>query len=160
MGYYTDFDMECVLKPEFVPVIQFLLHDTQWEQPSEGRWIQVAKKFPQYPVFGYYGLDDRADFIPFCGNGGRHDYALNGNVWTVYCSFKNYTDTIEKFATHILPFIAEEVKHCMAKGEDMDHFYDVFPEAVALSKPVDVTEVARTHHPGTACAIELQRSSK
>lgn len=106
MGMYTDFRLKCVLKDEFLPVIQKLENDNaNWETNSNWGWESLALAFPQYPFLKEWSVVMRADQIPFSDN----EHAIEGNVWSFECRLKNYCNEIETFASLVLSKISNEI---------------------------------------------------
>ena len=98
MGVYTGLRGKVILKDEFVESIQTL-------NSREIEWDGI-EGLPDI-----YLDDSRTSFIPFgvvCYMPADWDNynTLEGNVWEFCCSLKNYTNTIEKFVSYVLPVIA------------------------------------------------------
>ncbi len=121
MGDYTGLRVDVVLKPEFVPVIEYLMSDERRyaEDPyaCEPAWEAVAGKFPQYAFLRHWSMVPRADFIPFGALAympwddadPAWQHRLEGDRWVFQCSLKNYDQTIETFLKDVLSLMAKEV---------------------------------------------------
>lgn len=132
MGDYTGLRVDVVLKPEFVPVIEYLMSKEIWydtdQNSDEPRWDAVARKFPQFRFLKDWSLVSRAEFIPFGALAympwGDDDPAwhrrIEGDRWVFQCSLKNYSQTIEKFLEDVLHLMVKEVNEVYHLYEEND----------------------------------------
>lgn len=130
MGMYTEFRFEAELTDAGVRVVEELmaLRQKQAEMMStRSPWYGVMSMLSD--IAADYGADPtmplaylnqrRRDFIPW-GACDEQQCALEGNTWTVHCSMKNYTGTIQSFCRNILPLmLAAPVTTFMHYEEDL-----------------------------------------
>jgi hypothetical protein len=136
MGYYTGLRVDCIVKPEYIPVLEFL------HREDVDGWEDTAKRFPQYDFLAKYANYSRADFIPFGGSAyfgdeewidfvpgpnkdedgdslwNKTHFEPETGRWCFACSLKNYERTIDFFRDTILNEIALTVTMYEAIGED------------------------------------------
>ena len=127
MGDYTMIAFQAIIKPQYRKYVSTFM-EGDWHNLADGeRGLSVNRDFQEFIQ------DDRADFIPkgysayfsesdnevSTAEQARPKYEVETGKWDVYCSLKNYDDTIEKFLK-ILPLIADEAFRIQYKFEYWD----------------------------------------
>lgn len=127
MGMYTMLAFKAIIKSKYRKYVNAFMKG-EWKVLADGeRELSINKDFQEFIQ------DDRAAFIPkgYSGYFSESDnevsaaeqawpkYEVETGKWDVYCSLKNYDDTIEKFLK-ILPLIADEAFRIQYKFECWD----------------------------------------
>jgi hypothetical protein len=127
MGDYTGLRFAAKLKPQAIPIIQLLNDDRPNQHGST--WASVAQAFPLPELLAWQQVH-RCDFIPFGGicylpdewddQSADGNSLLDGDVWRVVCSLKNYNNEIECFMLGVLPILLAEPCCCEVMFEAWD----------------------------------------
>lgn len=128
MGMYTHLKVECVLKSEFIEVIQrFISNNYTWQKqdyPLINDWLIFLREnnhaiiktnFLIYKPYKHEAiLDDLEIFYdPTPSSGLTSKWGsyceLEENVWKFTSRFKNYNDELEQFHKLVLSKFAEDI---------------------------------------------------
>lgn len=142
MGNYTCFNVECVLKPQYVPVVQdFIDNGYEWSGGLESSIPDCIQKWHEFLIRNslahvYYDdevgrchcktyMPSQHDSIPGAvvhfhnsppngvpGSWGQHCEIENGDIWKFAGSLKNYSGQLEYFLSNVLPEFSDCVRVC------------------------------------------------
>lgn len=110
---YTGLRFKAKLKPLASIAIEAAYRELQIAEGSYDFWEIVNAIFP---ISNHWLSIGRRDFIPLGSlsympaewDDLKTEEGINGDIWTVCCSLKNYSGEIEIFLKEVLPFLIEE----------------------------------------------------
>lgn len=132
---YSNVKFEVKLKPEFVNNIHRLINDFDNET-----WETIG--FPEYDSVS------RSHFIPF-GACDDHVNTLEGDIWKVSCSLKDYDDTIQSFLDLVGCHIFEEVISFTIKIESSEDWNESHREVTFVDGKFDIAIIGSCVCPST-----------
>ena len=141
MGMYTDLVFQAKLTPLGLKVVEQTINDGNWD-----RACKILKGTPGQS-WNWVG---RSSFIPF-GNSYDADTimgalgwveGLEGDVWTVECSLKNYNSEIDEFRNDVLPYLISDPCKTFTKYEE-DEFFSFERVHPIKFKPAGLEDLAQ-----------------
>ena len=111
MGMYTGLRFKVTLNDEGLSVVKSLNSAPAW---TGRRWFHVLKEHNHLPWLRRWAFVGRADCVPFGivlympDDWEDNACDLDGRVWNVCCSLKNYEGEIQQFLEDVLPYMVSE----------------------------------------------------
>jgi hypothetical protein len=141
MGFYHCFNVECVVKPEYVEIIrEFIKMGFEWDIVDGDEkyncikdWIlflQKHKKFSIYPKDAEFPEEIYYDNSPPCGLPSRwgqyceliqNEKNENEYIWKFTGEMKNYNREIENFIQIVLVNMSSHIYQCWISQEGCEN---------------------------------------
>lgn len=121
MGMYTDWNIKCTIKQEYIEFINNFITTTQFPKenipPFIKNWQEYLKRIDR--CYTFENNEDEYDYCPPFGMSGIWGYKneINGNIWSLSGTMKNYKDEIEIFLVKVLAPLTESIDQCWISSE-------------------------------------------
>ena len=146
MGFYTCFYIECILKPEYIPIVQeYIDNGLEWVVKDDPiydcikEWLTFLRsngyamcvvdgKYHTYRTYLHDSLDIEEIYYSDCIPSGLPSRwgqlcELDHNIWKFSGELKNYNSEIQYFLQHILIKMSDCISVCHLSNEDTDFVF-------------------------------------